>query len=266
MMRLIILFHLCTLRTVLTQEALISVKGVSLSSYLEGLMAKTISVNASKVMQTSPQHPVQPHPSLYSVETLFLCLLSGPGGHGMGHQTIKRRNRRAGGDGAWKYPCSHGSGRGRQMIMASWTSWPLGHILTPRVCGAAVSSPGASPVLVCECCWSSPRVPPQQSTPARPPVRTLRRRIELMTVEEKSKKQTRVAVLETHKKSLEITQCLCPSSRHFPRFCLFLFGCSRMLVMAEMKSLPTLLCGMTDLLLYHRTDQINSKLPAPILH
>lgn len=73
-MRLIISFHFCALRTVLTQEALISVKGVSLSSYLEGLMAKTISVNASKVMQTSPQRPVQPHLSLYAVETLFLCL------------------------------------------------------------------------------------------------------------------------------------------------------------------------------------------------
>lgn len=36
-------------RTVLTQEALISVKGVSLSSYLEGLMANTISTNANKV-------------------------------------------------------------------------------------------------------------------------------------------------------------------------------------------------------------------------
>lgn len=48
-----ILSHLCALRTVLTQEALISVKGVSLGSYLEGLMAKTISVNASKVMQMS---------------------------------------------------------------------------------------------------------------------------------------------------------------------------------------------------------------------
>lgn len=59
--------------------------------------------------------------------------LSGPGGHGMGHQTIKHGNRRAGGDGAWKYPCSHGSGRGRQMIMASWTSWRLRHFLTPRV-------------------------------------------------------------------------------------------------------------------------------------
>ncbi|XP_030590165.1 PRELI domain containing protein 3B-like [Archocentrus centrarchus] len=35
-------------KTVLTQEALISVKGVSLSNHLEGLMAKTISVNASK--------------------------------------------------------------------------------------------------------------------------------------------------------------------------------------------------------------------------
>ncbi|XP_040187133.1 PRELI domain containing protein 3B [Rana temporaria] len=35
-------------KTVLTQEAIISVKGVSLSSYLEGMMANTISTNASK--------------------------------------------------------------------------------------------------------------------------------------------------------------------------------------------------------------------------
>ncbi|XP_077580414.1 PRELI domain containing protein 3B-like [Stigmatopora nigra] len=35
-------------KTILTQEALISVKGVSLSSYLEGLMANTMSVNAGK--------------------------------------------------------------------------------------------------------------------------------------------------------------------------------------------------------------------------
>ncbi|XP_056279414.1 PRELI domain containing protein 3B-like [Pseudoliparis swirei] len=35
-------------KTVLTQEALITVKGISLSSYLEGLMAKTISTNAGK--------------------------------------------------------------------------------------------------------------------------------------------------------------------------------------------------------------------------
>ncbi|XP_049608915.1 PRELI domain containing protein 3B [Syngnathus scovelli] len=35
-------------KTVLTQEALISVKGVSLSSYLEGLMANSMSVNAGK--------------------------------------------------------------------------------------------------------------------------------------------------------------------------------------------------------------------------
>ncbi|KAF6735409.1 slowmo-like protein 2 [Oryzias melastigma] len=40
--------RLLSTETVLTQEALISVKGVSLSNYLEGLMAKTISVNASK--------------------------------------------------------------------------------------------------------------------------------------------------------------------------------------------------------------------------
>ncbi|XP_024240020.1 PRELI domain containing protein 3B [Oncorhynchus tshawytscha] len=35
-------------KTILTQEALISVKGVSLSSYLEGVMASTISANAGK--------------------------------------------------------------------------------------------------------------------------------------------------------------------------------------------------------------------------
>uniref|UniRef100_A0A2I3HBU2 PRELI domain containing 3B n=1 Tax=Nomascus leucogenys TaxID=61853 RepID=A0A2I3HBU2_NOMLE len=35
-------------KTVLTQEAIITVKGVSLSSYLEGLMASTMSSNASK--------------------------------------------------------------------------------------------------------------------------------------------------------------------------------------------------------------------------
>lgn len=38
-------------RTILTQEAIISVKGVSLSSYLEGVMASTISVNAGKVKE-----------------------------------------------------------------------------------------------------------------------------------------------------------------------------------------------------------------------
>lgn len=42
-------------RTVLTQEAIITVKGVSLSSYLEGLMASTISSNANKVSKASPQ-------------------------------------------------------------------------------------------------------------------------------------------------------------------------------------------------------------------
>lgn len=36
-------------RTVLTQEAIITVKGISLGSYLESLMATTISSNAKKV-------------------------------------------------------------------------------------------------------------------------------------------------------------------------------------------------------------------------
>ncbi|KAM6927490.1 PRELI domain containing protein 3B [Xenentodon cancila] len=35
-------------KTILTQEAIISVQGVSLSSYLEGVMASTISANAGK--------------------------------------------------------------------------------------------------------------------------------------------------------------------------------------------------------------------------
>lgn len=35
--------------TVLTQEAIIRVKGVSLSSYLEGMMARRMSANARKV-------------------------------------------------------------------------------------------------------------------------------------------------------------------------------------------------------------------------
>ena len=41
-------------RTVLTQEAIISVKGVSLSSYLEGVMASSISSNAGKVSHLHP--------------------------------------------------------------------------------------------------------------------------------------------------------------------------------------------------------------------
>lgn len=45
----IIQFPALRFRTILTQEAIISVKGVSLSSYLEGLMANTISSNANKV-------------------------------------------------------------------------------------------------------------------------------------------------------------------------------------------------------------------------
>ena len=39
--------------TILTQEAIITVKGVSLGSYLEGLMASTISSNANKVSKAA---------------------------------------------------------------------------------------------------------------------------------------------------------------------------------------------------------------------
>lgn len=40
--------------TVLTQEAIITVKGISLGSYLESLMANTISSNAKKVWISVP--------------------------------------------------------------------------------------------------------------------------------------------------------------------------------------------------------------------
>lgn len=54
-------FSLLSSRTVLTQEAIITVKGISLSSYLESLMANTISSNARKVhlysvFSLSPHH------------------------------------------------------------------------------------------------------------------------------------------------------------------------------------------------------------------
>lgn len=42
------------LSTVLTQEAIITVKGVSLSSYLEGMMARRMSANARKVICVNP--------------------------------------------------------------------------------------------------------------------------------------------------------------------------------------------------------------------
>ncbi|KAM6340769.1 PRELI domain containing protein 3B isoform 2-T3 [Alca torda] len=48
-------------KTILTQEAIISVKGVSLSSYLEGLMANTISSNAKKIMNYYWQSSLKLH-------------------------------------------------------------------------------------------------------------------------------------------------------------------------------------------------------------
>ena len=41
-------YGMCS-RTMLTQEAQINVKAISLSSYLEGVIAKSISANANKV-------------------------------------------------------------------------------------------------------------------------------------------------------------------------------------------------------------------------
>lgn len=129
----------CVYRTVLTQEALISVKGVSLSSYLEGLMAKTISVNAGKVTPPlrSPYYSSQHYGPLFLLITIHLSLhmmfcnalppsVSGPGGNGVGHQTIKHWNWGVGGDCPWNYTSSHGSSCCRQMIPA-FPSFPLHH-------------------------------------------------------------------------------------------------------------------------------------------
>lgn len=80
----------------LTQEALISVQGVSLSSYLESLMAKTMSVNASKV---------RPLLNVLLSAPLPVCKArvsaSGSGGDGVGHQTVEHRDRGAGRHGSW---------------------------------------------------------------------------------------------------------------------------------------------------------------------
>lgn len=62
-------------RTVLTQEAIISVKGVSLSSYLEGVMASTISANAGKVRDDLKLHLLLTYFSLYLLQ-LMLCVLA----------------------------------------------------------------------------------------------------------------------------------------------------------------------------------------------
>lgn len=74
---------LSLLRTVLTQEAIITVKGVSLGSYLEAMMARSMSANARKVTHNMFSLFIcLLHPDLMmnadSNNTVFACLLSGP--------------------------------------------------------------------------------------------------------------------------------------------------------------------------------------------
>lgn len=59
-------------RTVLTQEAIITVKGISLSSYLESLMANTISSNARKVRPYSVFSPSPPTQSFFFFEIVIV--------------------------------------------------------------------------------------------------------------------------------------------------------------------------------------------------
>ncbi|XP_077043450.1 PRELI domain containing protein 3B isoform X6 [Agelaius phoeniceus] len=63
-------------KTILTQEAIISVKGVSLSSYLEGLMANTISSNAKKRSSGLSSSAPEDVPSLISAPFLDVSSLT----------------------------------------------------------------------------------------------------------------------------------------------------------------------------------------------
>lgn len=60
------------LSTILTQEAIITVKGVSLSSYLEGMMARRMSANARKVNKNSTYVDIDALCCMYS-ECGALC-------------------------------------------------------------------------------------------------------------------------------------------------------------------------------------------------
>ncbi|XP_019401264.1 PREDICTED: PRELI domain containing protein 3A isoform X3 [Crocodylus porosus] len=90
-------------KTVLTQEAIITVKGVSLSSYLESLMANTISSNARKfavheavvlgIVNGFSFSPLKKQPALPQA-SLLVCeqlLILRPRCSGMGDQQTKHR-------------------------------------------------------------------------------------------------------------------------------------------------------------------------------
>ncbi|TMS16190.1 PRELI domain containing protein 3B [Larimichthys crocea] len=136
-------------KTVLTQEALISVKGISLSSYLEGLMAKTISVNANKGRE--------------AMEWVIRRL----------NTEIEELAATARGN----YARSHGSSCCRQMIQAFPSCFvhyhepmDLSDISSHLICQHSLNN--HSPILwpyirlfVCVCHKNSLFVPPQQSAP-----------------------------------------------------------------------------------------------------
>ncbi|XP_069906617.1 PRELI domain containing protein 3A isoform X3 [Oryctolagus cuniculus] len=84
--------------TVLTQEAIITVKGISLGSYLESLMANTISSNAKKQARAQPRGQRWPHPLSSQSHSWRLLELpdhslvsSGPSG-----RTVSRESTRLG--------------------------------------------------------------------------------------------------------------------------------------------------------------------------
>lgn len=142
----------CVFRTMLTQEALISVKGISLSSYLEGLMAKTISVNAGKVNYRHYNNLTQ---RVFIVEAFryfmhFVCVRVGRRWSGSSHDWIQKSR-------SWRRPLVVQCGCLWQQLlqindaglpMNCWTSQK--HTTGVFVCQHSLTVPPTGPNYVCK--------------------------------------------------------------------------------------------------------------------
>ena len=100
---------------------------------------------------------------------------SGSGGNGVGHQTVKHRNRGVGGDRSWQYTRANGSSCCRQMIPAfpHRTDGSLRHFLSPHLPAqpnnhSPIFWPFVCFFFLCVCVWTSQDLTvraPQQSAP-----------------------------------------------------------------------------------------------------
>lgn len=264
----VILWSLCAFRTVLTQEALISVKGVSLSSYLEGLMAKTISVNANKVLRdwlglggptgAAPETPRTSPLSLYSSKrcSASVCLRVGRPWNGSSDDWTQKskswqqqRVERCG--SPWPPPLQT-----NDRVLIQWTSRTFPH--TWRVSGAwqPQSRPPAPPPSLCECCWSCP---------LRPPSAVGANQAAVVDAAGKNwaggglKKNNHNRTGPSHSKLIRLLKS------HGASMSSLLSVFSPLLlqldaVNGQMKPHPTNLCGLTGLVLDPRTDQISKLL------